>query len=592
MSVFPFHSFSVIEGSRTTKYLHVITENYGDFGIYCTLVLQQNHFENFCIMSTLPAIETRKKQRITVEKNIKDRKHSDILLGDGNLKPDRLWEVAALANAASRRISIDIAPEAEQSILKSRQFLEKLIEDGEPVYGINTGFGYFADRRIDQEQLVELQVNIVRSHCCNVGTPLSRDIVMGMVLVTLNKLCQGHSGIRLSTIQHLIKTLEAGILAVVPSRGSVGASGDLSPSAHAARLLLGEGRCTVPHGNGFVEKTAAEALQEHGFSPLLLGPKEGLSLVNGTAQSTILAVKAWYEGRHLLHVANAVTALAFEAMGATPKIFSPTVLKLHRHAGTLECGREVYRYLDNGKPSEMGQRHLDDQWIQDPYSFRCVPQVHGAVWEDLQHAEQVLADEVNAASDNPLIVTDDELNGEVFNCGHFHAIYPARVSDKIASAMTTLASISERRINHAMCAKRKHLPTFLVEEGGLNSGFMMAHVTAAALVSECQSLCMPASVNSIPTNIQQEDHVSMGPIAGFKALQIIENLRNVLAIELLCMAQGIDLQRPMQSTPAVEELWQKVRDCVPKLDKDRSLAEDIQKVSAAIAEGKIVDFQR
>jgi len=542
-------------------------------------------------MSAIPATENiLKKPRNMTEKTVRERKHSDILLGDGNLQPDRLWEVSVLANIPLGNVSIAIDPDAERMTRNSRKVLEKIIRDEEPVYGINTGFGYFADQRIEPDQLIELQVNIIRSHCCNVGTPLSRDIVMGMLLVTLNKLCQGHSGIRLGTIRHVIKTLEAGILAVVPSRGSVGASGDLSPSAHAARALLGEGRCTVPHNNGFIEKDAADALHDVGLSPLQPGAKEGLSLINGTALSAILAVKAWYEGKRLLRVANAAAAMAFEAMGAVHGVCHPTVLKLHRHQGTQECGREIYRYLGNGRVSDMGTQHRDNQWIQDPYSFRCAPQVHGAVWEELQHSENVLADEINAATDNPLIVADDRMHCEVFNCGHFHAIYPARVSDKIASALTTLASISERRINHAMCAKRKHLPTFLVRDGGLNSGFMMAHVTAAALVSESQSLCMPASVHSIPTNIQQEDHVSMGPIAGFKALQIVEHLRHVLAIELLCMAQGFDLQRPRQSTSPLEEIWSRIRDCVPALTKDRSLSEDIETISKAISEGRIVDF--
>lgn len=542
-------------------------------------------------MSAIPAPEkTQKKLRTKTEIKSQIRNFSDIVLGDGKLKPGHLWEISACANSPTNDFSIGIDPEAEQAVIRSRQFVEKLVEDGEPVYGINTGFGYFADRRIDRDQLVELQINIIRSHCCNVGSPLTRDLVMGMLLVTLNKLCQGHSGIRLDTIRYIIKTLEAGMLAVVPSRGSVGASGDLSPSAHAARAFLGEGSCTVPCNDGFVEKDAAEALQEFGLSPLQLAAKEGLSLVNGTALSTILAVKAWYETKRLLHVANASAAMAFEAMGATHQVCHPSVLALHRHSGTQECGREILRYLDNGNTTEMGAQHLENSWIQDPYSFRCVPQVHGAVWEELRHAEQVLTDEINAATDNPLVVVDENFSGEVFNCGHFHAIYPARVSDKITSAVATLASITERRINHAMCAKREHLPTFLVKDGGLNSGFMMAHVTAAALVCETQTLSMPASVLSIPTNIQQEDHVSMGPIAGFKALQAIEHLRHIFAIELLCQAQSFDLQRPKKSTPQLEELWLRIRSFVPKLPKDRALSEDIQIISQAIADGKIVDF--
>jgi histidine ammonia-lyase len=511
-----------------------------------------------------------------------------VLGGDAPLRSSSLWNFASAVSEQAGHFSLQLHPAAESAINTSHAFLERLIASEKPYYGINTGFGYFADRRIERDKLVELQTNIVRSHCCNVGTPLPRDLVFGMWLVTLNKLCQGHSGIRLETVQQILAMLERGILAVVPSRGSVGASGDLSPSAHATRAILGEGMCSVPAQGQFITIPASEALANCGLPAITLGPKEGLSLINGTSLSSILAIKAWHEGRRLLKVANASAALAIEAMGASTRIAHPAALAAHRHQGTLETGRELMKYFEDG-PSEMRQRHLSEEWVQDPYSFRCVPQVHGAVWEELRHAEQTLDDEINAATDNPLLVASEE---EVYNCGHFHAIYPARASDAIASALTTLASISERRINHAMCAKRKHLPTFLINDGGLNSGFMMAHVTAAALVSESQSSCFPASVNTIPTNIQQEDHVSMGPIAGFKALQIVDHLRNVLAIELLCMAQAFDLQRPLRSTPRLELLWEKVRAVVPKLEQDRSLSEDIEEISQAIAQGQIVDFDK
>jgi len=509
-----------------------------------------------------------------------------LLLGDVLLTPDRLWTFAARANALDESFSIKLGSEAVLAVTKAELFLEKIVLSGEPFYGINTGFGYFADRNISEDQLQELQTNIIRSHCCNVGVPLSRDLVMGMWIVTLNKLAQGHSGIRLETMNRIMEVLNRGILAVVPSRGSVGASGDLSPSAHAARILLGEGMCTLGSEDGFITIPAAEALSMFGVEPIELGPKEGLSLVNGTALSTILAVKAWSEGRRLLKVANAAASFAIEVLGASNKVVNATVLAAHRHRGTSEIGREMEHYLTD-TISELRMQHRENEWIQDPYSFRCVPQVHGAVWDELRHSEEILQDEINAATDNPLVFPDEMA---VYNCGHFHAIYPARVSDKLATALTTLGSISERRINHAMCAKRKHLPTFLIEDGGVNSGFMMAHVTAAALVSECQTLSFPAGVTSIPTNIQQEDHVSMGPTAGFKAIQIVDHVRNILAIELLCMAQALDLQRPRTTTPPLEELWSRIRDIVPKLERDRSLSEDIQAVSEAIAEGRIVDF--
>lgn len=510
-----------------------------------------------------------------------------LTLGDRDLTPTQLWEFAARANIIGETFPIELGRKAVRAVNEANAFLEKLVRSGEPFYGINTGFGYFADRTVNGDQLIELQTNIIRSHCCNVGSPLPRDLTMGMWLVTLNKLVQGHSGVRLETLEMIIKMLRRGILAVIPSRGSVGASGDLSPSAHAARALLGEGLCTVGSDDGFIVISADEALEMIGAKPITLGPKEGLCLINGTALSTVLAIRVWYEGTCLLKVANAAAALAIEVLGASDKTFHPTVLAAHRHCGTAEIGKDLSQYFDE-KKSELRIQHTDDEWIQDPYSFRCVPQVHGAVWEELRQAEQTLTDELNATTDNPLLFPDEMA---VYNCGHFHAIYPARVCDKLASALTNLASISERRINHAMCPKRGHLPTFLVKNGGVNSGFMMAHVTAAALVSESQSLSFPASVNSIPTNIQQEDHVSMGPIAGFKAWQIVNHLRDVLAIELLCMAQALDLQRPLRTTTKLEQIWQRIRDIVPKLEKDRALSEDIQAISEAVANGEIVDFE-
>ncbi|MFV1969252.1 MAG: histidine ammonia-lyase, partial [Pirellulaceae bacterium] len=504
-------------------------------------------------------------------------------LGSDCLEPSTVWETALLANAPGSRLRIRLTASARKRIFQATAFLDKLVAAEEPIYGINTGFGYFADVQIPPEKLVELQYNIIRSHCSNVGEALDRDITLASWLVNLNKFCQGNSGVRLELIETIIKSLEAGILAVIPSRGSVGASGDLSSSAHAARALLGEGLCTYPQNGDFVTVPAAEALAACGVAPITLGPKEGLSLVNGTALTTALAVKAWYVGRRLLRIANAAAAMTIEALGGARWICAQRTVRAHRHRGTIQCGAEIAGWL--GKRSEMAYRHVDKQWIQDPYSMRCAPQVHGAVWEEIDASESILRNEINAATDNPLLFPEEMC---VSNTGNFHAIYPARVSDRLASALATLASISERRINQAMCAKRKHLPTFLVQNGGLNSGFMMAHVTAAALVSEAKSLSMPASVDSIPTNIEQEDHVSMGPIAGFKAIRILDNLRGVLSIELLCAAQAFDLLAPAKPSPALAELHAEIRKLVPPLEQDRSLSEDIEAISLAIQQGSFM----
>jgi len=505
------------------------------------------------------------------------------VLGEAPATALMIWESARIALDPAKQLSIEFAPRALRRIGRAADLLARLVAAEEPVYGVNTGFGHFADVVIPTEKLVELQYNIIRSHCCGVGEPLPRDLVAAMWLISLSTICRGNSGVSVATVKNIADMIGAGILARVPSRGSVGASGDLAPSAHAVQATIGEGMCTMPWAGGFVELPAAEALERAGIEPLRLGPKEGLSLINGTALTTALAIKAWYEGCELLRVANVAAAMSIEAMGGSRKICSPQTTRAHRHRGTIHCGQEVARWLDGD--SELSSLHSDTHWIQDPYSLRCVPQVHGAIWEELRTSEQVLNREINAAADNPLLFPKDM---EAISCGNFHAIYPARVSDRLASALTTLASISERRISQAMCVKRGHLPTFLVENGGINSGFMMAHVTAAALVSEAKSLSFPASVDSIPTNLLQEDHVSMGPIAGQKANQIADNLRRVLAIELLAAAQAIDLMIPQKPSRKLAEVHARIREFVPTLKKDRALSDDIELLAQKIRQGEII----
>ena len=339
----------------------------------------------------------------------------------------------------------------------------------------------------------------------------------------------------------------------------------------------------MPHAGGFIELPAAEALIRHGLKPITLGPKEGLSLINGTMLTTAMALKAWYDGRHLVDVANLAAAMTIEALGGSRLPFHEEVLHAHGHPGTIHCGRQVSQWL--GRSSELSAQHADRHWIQDPYSLRCVPQVHGAVWEEIEVSESVLEREINSAADNPLLFPEENM---VANCGNFHAIYPARVCDQLASALTTLGNIAERRVSQAMRAPRGHLPTFLVHEGGLNSGFMMAHVSAAALVSESKSMSFPASVDSIPTNLLQEDHVSMGPIAGMKVNRIVANVGRILAIELLSAAQALHLQRPRKPSPRIEEVYRRIRQFIPPLEKDRQLTGDIEAIATMIRERTIL----
>ncbi|HLA85209.1 MAG TPA: histidine ammonia-lyase [Thermoguttaceae bacterium] len=506
-----------------------------------------------------------------------------IALGSGPLSPTALWDFAQRALTPGERLGIDFSSEGIRRIRDASNLLAKLIEAEEPVYGVNTGFGHFANTVIPPEKIIELQYNLVRSHCCGVGELLSRDIVLAMWLINLNTICQGHSGVRLETMRAITKILESGILSCVPSQGSVGASGDLAPSAHATLTVLGEGRCTMPEGDGFVEMPAEEAIRRAGLKPVSLGPKEGLSLMNGTALTTALGVKAWYEGSHLLDVANLAAAMSIEALGGSRNICAEPTLRAHGHPGTIHCGRALAGWL--GDSSQLSAFHMDRFHVQDPYSLRCAPQVHGAIWQELQNSATVLEREINATTDNPLLFPDEMM---ALCCGNFHAIYPARVNDALASAMATLANISERRINLLMRAPRGHLHTFLIDNGGVNSGFMMAHVTAAALVSECKSLSFPASVDSIPTSLNQEDHVSMGPIAGMKVNRIVENLRRVLAIELLTGAQAFFLLRPRRPAPKLGEVYLRIREFVPPLKKDRNLSDDIELVAEKIRTREIL----
>jgi histidine ammonia-lyase len=508
---------------------------------------------------------------------------SAITLDAQTVTPTALWECARSALDPSKHLKIKYSRLATERIEQATELLDTLIAAEKPVYGINTGFGHFADVVIPPEKLTELQYNIVRSHCCAVGEPLSRDLVMAMWLIDLNTICRGHSGVRIGTMHAIARILETGILGCVPSQGSVGASGDLAPAAHAVQTILAEGRCTMPHDGRFVELSAAEALKRHSLDPVPLGPKEGLSLVNGTLLTSAMALKAWYEGKHLLEVANLAAAMTIEALGGSRGPFTEKVLQAHGHPGTVACGREIAGWL--GRGSEMSAAHENRHWVQDPYSLRCVPQVHGAVWEEIQTSEAVLEREINAAADNPLLFADE---GTVAYCGNFHAIYPARVCDRLASALTTLSSISERRISQAMRAPRGHLPTFLVNDGGVNSGFMMAQVSAAALVSESKSLSFPASVDSIPTNLLQEDHVSMGPIAGMKAHRILANVRRVLAIELVTAAQAIDLLQPQRPAPRIAKVHHRIREFVAPLVKDRQLTPDIELIADLIRDRKLL----
>jgi histidine ammonia-lyase len=508
-----------------------------------------------------------------------------VLRLDGHsLTPVTLWNFARQALDPAATVQIELANGSRERVARAAAVVARLVAAGETVYGINTGFGSFAERAVPPHRLAELQENLIRSHAAGVGEEAPRDVVLAMWLLRLNTMCKGHSGNRLEVMDRAIRLLEAGVLGGVPSRGSVGASGDLAPSAHAVLPLLGEGWCTRPtlQRDAFERVPAGQALSDLGMAPLRLAPKEGLSLINGTQYTTTLAVKSWTQACRLWRAANLTAALTLEAIGGAGSIFEPAVLASH-HPETARAGREMAAWLEGSEYLHGARR--EGRLAQAPYSLRCVPQVHGAVLRELRSGYEVLAGEVHALCDNPLVFPEE---GRVYSCGNFHAVYPARVCDGLASALTTLAAMAERRISLAMDGRLSGLPTFLVADGGLNSGLMMAQTTAAALVCEARTLSAPASVDSIPTNCDREDHVSMGPVAGLKVLRVVELVHAVLAIELLTAAQALDLRGRAPVPPRLARVQKALRERVPFLHRDAVLAPLIAACARLLLDGDLL----
>ena len=484
-----------------------------------------------------------------------------------------LAEVAAAARGGLRAT---LAPAARERVAACRAAIESALARGDAIYGVNTGFGDLATVRIPEERLLALQQRLLLSHAAGMGEPLPDAVVRVMLLLRANTLARGHSGVRPELVDALLALLAHDALPVVPSRGSVGASGDLAPLAHLALPLIGHGRVRL-RGR---ELPARAALDEIGLAPLALGAKEGLALINGTQAMTALLALAALEVRRLVRLADLVGALSTDALRGTDAAFDPRLHALRPHPGQLASAANLWRLLQG---SAIRDSHrLGDVRVQDPYSIRCMPQVHGAARDLLADVERRLAVELNAVTDNPLVFPED---GEVVSGGNFHGEPVALAADVLALGAAELGAIAERRIekltNHAFSG----LPPFLVEEAGLNSGFMIAQVTAAALASENKGLCHPASVDSIPTSADKEDHVSMGMGAALKLGQVTANTRRILAIELLAAAQGIDLLRPLRSSAPLEALHAAVRARVPAWTEDREMAPDLAAAEALLVAG-------
>jgi histidine ammonia-lyase len=484
----------------------------------------------------------------------------DVLVIDGRSLD--LEDVEAVARAGVR---VSLAEEARQRVAASRAVVDKILSSGAVVYGVNTGFGKLAELRVPADQLRRLQLNLLRSHACGVGEPFPERVVRAMLLLRANVLASGFAGCRPLVIERLLELLNAGVHPVVPSRGSVGASGDLAPLAHLALPLVGEGLAAV----GGEALPAGEALRRAGIEPLELEAKEGLALINGTQASLAVAALAAAEAGRLVNAADVVCALSLDALAGTDAAFDEAVHAARPHPGQRASARRIAKLLEG---SEIREQHRECGRVQDAYSLRCSPQVHGASRAALDHAAGVLSIELNSATDNPMVLGD----GRVVSAGNFHGAPVAAVCDYLGIALTDLASISERRLARLVDGSQSGLPAFLTPEPGLNSGLMMVQVAAAALVSECKTLAHPASVDSIPTSAGQEDHVSMSTWASRKLSSIVQLLRLVLGMEYLAAVQALEFHRPRTSSEILERAALALRRRVPRLDEDRVLAPDIE----------------
>jgi histidine ammonia-lyase len=481
-----------------------------------------------------------------------------------------------------------LAAAARERVLASRGVVERVLDSGAAAYGINTGFGQLASVRIPAEQVRELQVNLVRSHACGVGAPLSEAETRAMMLLRANALAKGLSGVRPVVIETLCAMLARGVHPVIPSQGSVGASGDLAPLAHLALVAIGEGEALY----GGTRIPGGDAMRHASIAPLVLDAKEGLALLNGTQAMLALGSLALHDARTLADTADATAALSLDALRGSPAAFDARIQQARPFAGQALVAARLRRINAGSEIRESHRSAERDPRVQDAYSVRCTPQVHGAAHDVIAQVAATLQVELNSATDNPLVFPAGGEAEAVLSGGNFHGQPVALAADQMALALGTIAGISERRIEQMTNPHTSLLPAFLISSPGLNSGFMMLQVTAAALTSEMRVMAAPHSVDSIPTSANQEDYVSMGMGAARRLGPMVENLRNVLAIELLCACQGIDLLAPLKTGTIGRRAHELVRSVSPKVEQDRSLAGDISRVAALIASGEVAALAR
>jgi histidine ammonia-lyase len=478
--------------------------------------------------------------------------------------------------SGTERLQVALDPRCRNGIRASAELVRKATEGDAPVYGVNTGFGKLATTRIAKEDLAILQLKLLRSHAVGVGEPLDERVVRLILLLKATSLARGYSGVRDEVIDTLLALHNQGLTPVIPCQGSVGASGDLAPLAHLSLPLIGEGEVFYQGQR----MPAAHGLERAGVKPIKLSAKEGLALINGTQVSTALAIDALLATDRLFEAAVIAGALTLDAARGSDGPFDPRIHAVRGQPGQIACAA-AYRSLAVG--SEIRKSHLeDDDRVQDPYCLRCQPQVMGACLDQMRHAAQVLVCEANAVTDNPLVFADEMISG-----GNFHAEPVALAADGLALAIAEIGAITERRIAMLVDTVVSRLPPFLTPEPGLNSGFMIVHVTAAALASENKSLAHPASVDSLPTSANQEDHVSMATFAARRLQPMLKNTAHIVAIELLAAAQGIEFLRPLTSAPGLEGVLRLLRSVSPAMMQDRSLARDIEAVHHLVAAGDI-----
>lgn len=481
-------------------------------------------------------------------------------------------DLVFVARAKPGEVKLKISADSLKRMHASREVILNIVKKGKPVYGINTGFGALASRQIATEDLEQLQYNLIRSHCTGVGKPFNREVTRAIMLSRANCLIQGYSGVTPETIILLLEFINHDINPVIPEKGSVGASGDLAPLSHVALALIGEGDVEF---EGKIVR-ADSAIRKIGMTPAKLGPKDGLALINGTSVMLALGCLALVDAKRIVKYADIISCLTLDAVRGTATAFDERISFLKPQPGQVDVSKNLLKII---KGSEIVFSHPEDGKVQDPYSLRCIPQVHGACRQTLRHAEEVLNIELNSVTDNPLVFLE---TGDVISGGNFHGEALALCMDYLAMGLSEICNIAERRVEKMMNPHFSDLPAFLVKDSGLNSGLMIAHVTMAALASENKYLCHPASVDSIPTSTDKEDHVSMGVTSGRKLQEVVQNVQLGLAIELLCNTQGIEFLRPLKTSPALERVHAMVRKHVQKIEQDRTFHKDIENISRLI----------